>query len=473
MGHVETRGTLAARLGQEEPLANRATGCFIRRAMRVLASRLFACSLVIATAPALAVWGCNGSGSGTGTPITSTVQRDTSPSFSTADETSLVSDNTGFAFALYQGLSTLGGGSTTGNLFYSPYSVSLALAMTYAGANGETATQMAKALGFSLPESSLNPAFDKLDLAIEAKPSGATGTDGAPFALTLADSLWGDEHVTFGQPFVNTLAQYYGASLRTVDFVGAPSQAEGDINTWVANETTNNIPQLLGPGAITSATELVIVNAVYFNAAWEAQFDPTDTQTKAFTRADGSTVQVPMMSSGQVATSYAKGSNYQAVDLPYSGNTTSMVIVLPNAGEYSAVEANLSGSFYTSVTSALTFSEGILMMPRFQIHGPSVSLVPQLKSLGMTDAFDASKADFTNMIPAGGAYITDVIHQAFVDVEEGGTVAAAATIIGIGGSAAPANPFVVTLNQPFFFFIRDLATNTVLFVGRENDPTSE
>jgi serpin B len=430
--------------------------------------------LFLALAPALASWGCNGSGNtGSGTPVTSTVQRDTAPVVATGDEATLVSDNTGFAFALYHGLSTLGGGSTTGNLFYSPYSVSLALAMTCAGANGETATQMAKALGFTLPESSLNPAFDKLDLAIEAKPSDATGTNGAPFALTLADSLWGDEHVTFGQPFVNTLAQNFGASLRTVDFVDAPSQAEGDINTWVANETANHIPQLLGPGAITSATELVIVNAVYFNAAWETTFDPSSTQTGAFTRADGSTVQVPMMSSGQVATSYAKGSNYQAVDLPYSGNTTSMVIVLPNAGEYSAVEAKLSGSFYSSVTTALALSQGSLTMPRFEIHGPSVSLVPQLKSLGMTDAFDASKADFTNMIPAGGAYITDVIHQAFVDVEEGGTVAAAATGVSVSDSAAEVNEFTVTLNQPFFFFIRDIATNTLLFVGRENDPTVE
>jgi serpin B len=402
------------------------------------------------------------------------VQRDTAPVVPEGNEATLVADNTNFAFALYHGLSTLGGGSTTGNLFYSPYSVSLALAMTYAGAKGETATQMATALGFTLPESSVNPAFDELDLAIEAKPSGATGTNGAPFALTLADSLWGDEHVTFGQPFVNTLAQNYGASLRTVDFVDAPSQAEADINTWVANETANNIPQLLGPGAITSATELVIVNAVYFNAAWETTFDPTATQTGTFTRADGSTVQAPMMSSGQVATSYVKGSNYQAVDLPYSGNTTSMVIVLPNEGEYSAVEAELSGgAFYTKVTTALAFSQGSLTMPRFQIHGPSVSLVPQLKSLGMTDAFDASKADFTNMIPAGGAYITDVIHQAFVDVEEGGTVAAAATAVSVGDAAAFANSFSVTLNHPFFFFIRDIATNTVLFIGRENDPTAE
>lgn len=442
--------------------------------MRPFARRPHARSLLIAAASALGTWACTGSGSaGTQTRVTSTVQRDTAPSVPSTNETALVSGNTDFAFSLYHGLSTLGGGSTTGNLFYSPYSVSLALAMTYAGANGATATQMATALGFALPEATLNPAFDKLDLAIEAKPTGAMGADGAPFALTLADSLWGDEHVTFAPPFVNAIAEYFGAPLWTVDFQHEPNQAATAINIWVASETANNIPQLIGANEITDQTELVIVNAVYFNAAWSTQFDPSMTQTGTFTRADGSTVQAPMMSSGQVATSYAKGTNYQAVDLPYAGSTTSMVVVLPDEGAYSAVEAGLGGAFFESVTQALGFSEGTLTMPRFKIHGASVELIPQLEALGMTDAFDPSAADFTKMIPAGGVYLSHVIHQAFVDVDEGGTVAAAATAVIGTATAAFSNPFSVTLDRPFFFFIRDLATHTVLFVGRENDPTAE
>jgi serpin B len=440
--------------------------------MRSIARLLLTGSLLGAIAPLLALLGCGGSGSsGTGTPVMSTVQRDTAPDVPAGDESELVTGNTDFAFALYPGFNTASG-SATSNLFYSPYSVSLALAMTYAGANGATATQMAHALDFTLPESKLNPAFDKLDLAIEATPAGATGADGGAFAIKLADSLWGDESVSFGQTFVNTLAADYGAGLRTVDFVHQPSQAEAEINQWVASETDNKINPLLGPGVVNSGTALVLVNAVYFNAAWQSQFDPSTTATGTFTRTDGTTVRASMMSSSEVGTAYFKGSNYEAVELPYSGNTTSMVVVLPDEGQYAAVEKGLTGSFYADVTGGLLFAEGTLTLPRFKIDGGSVNLVPTLKSLGMTDAFNPDKADFTKMIPAGGDYITFVIHQAFVDVDESGTEAAAATAVGVGTLAASTNTFSVTLNRPFFFFIRDLASNTVLFVGRESDPTA-
>jgi serpin B len=402
------------------------------------------------------------------------VQRDLAPDVPASDEASLVKSNTGFAFGLYHELSTLDGGTTTGNLFYSPYSVSLALAMAYAGAAGETATQMAHALEFTLPEERLNPAFDKLDLAIEAKPSKASGVNGAPFALTLADSLWGDEHVTFGQPVVDTLSADYGAPLRTVDFLDQPSQAEAAINEWVSTETFGKISPLIPAGAITSATELVIVNAVYFNAAWASQFQKSATQTGAFTRADGSTVKASMMGSSSVATSYVKGSNYQAVDLPYSGATTSMVVVLPDKGAYAAVEKGLSPSFFASVTSSLAPSPVVVTMPRFTIHGPTVELNSELEALGMTDAFDGDKADFTPIVPGKGTYINWVIHQAFVDVDENGTQAAAATAVSfLDGAASLTPPPEVDLTRTFFFFIRDIATHTVLFVGRENDPTAQ
>ena len=348
--------------------------------MRSTLRRSLACSIWFATLPALAALGCSGSGSSpyTGTEVPSTYARDVSPKVSSGDETSLVAGNTDFAFSLYHGLSAAPGGGTTGNLFYSPYSVSLALAMTYAGAHGETATQMATALDFTLASSALHPAFDKLDLSIEAAPKNATGADGAPFALNLADALWGDKSVKFQQSFVDTLALDYGASLRTVDFVDQSTQAEAAINAWVAGETNDKIDPLLGPGVITPATEFVIVNAVYFNAGWGTAFDPSQTQTGTFTRADGTTVKTPLMASGQTATAYAKGSNYQAIELPYSGGTTSMVIVLPDAGAYAAVESGLSGKLFDDVTSALSSNYLIsLTMPSFTFHGASVSLVPE------------------------------------------------------------------------------------------------
>jgi serpin B len=427
--------------------------------------------LAAALVLALPVLGCNGSQDApTGTVVQASVPRDTAPQVASGDEATLVAGNTDFAFGLYQGLST---GAPSGNLFYSPYSVSLALAMTYAGAAGNTATQMATAMGFTLPAARLHPTFDALDLAIQAKPAGATGADGAPFALTLADALWGDQTVSFAPTFVDALSADYGANLRTVDFAGASTAAEAQINNWVAAETNDKIDPFLSPGELTPETRFVIVNAVYFNASWATAFDPSATKTGAFTRADGSTVQAPIMSSAAAATRYAQGSNWQAVELPYSGNKTSMVIVLPDPGAYAAVEQGLGADFFQSVTSALSPSQAVaLTMPKFKIHGATVSLVPALQARGMVDAFDPAAANFSAMIPAGGVYIGDVVHQAFVDVDESGTEAAAATgVIGVG--LAFQQTVTVNVDHAFFFFVRDVATNTVLFAGRESDPTAQ
>jgi serpin B len=396
-------------------------------------------------------------------------ERNLAPEASTSDVASLVRGNADFAFALYHGWTSA---EPSNNLFFSPYSVSLALAMTYVGAQGETATQMAKALDFALPPASLSPTFDKLDLAIEAKPKDAAGANGTPFALTLADSLWGGQ-VSFGKSFIDTLAVDYGAALRTVDFAAEPAAAEADINACVSTETDGKINPLLGPGEITTLTEFVIVNAVYFNAAWATPFEKNATSPGTFTRSDGSTVEASLMrATTGVPSKYAKGANYEAVELEYSGKTTSMVIVLPDAGAFGAIEAGLSGAFFDAVTQELSPALVDVTMPKFKIHGPSVSLVSDLESLGMVDAFDASRADFTAMIPAGGVYISDVVHQAFVDVDESGTEAAAATaVVGTTDGVARA-PTQIDVNRAFFFFIRDLATNTVIFVGRENDPTA-
>jgi serpin B len=234
------------------------------------------------------------------------------------------------------------------------------------------------------------------------------------------------------------------------------------------------IDPLLGPNAVTSATVMVLVNAVYFNAGWLTAFDKSATQTGTFTRADGLTVQTPMMNSSSTATAYATGSNWQAVELPYSGGTTSLVAILPDAGAYSALEQSVTGAFYQSVTSALSASGNInLTMPSFKIHGPTVSLKAELQALGMTDAFDATVANFTGITSTEPIWIGDVLHQAFVDVDESGTVAAAATAVVTLGAAVSMPSVNITLDHPFFFFIRDIATNTILFAGREGDPTAQ
>jgi serine protease inhibitor len=401
-----------------------------------------------------------GGGSNSGI-VSSNVGRDTSPQVASGSVEELASDNTRFAFDLYHQI-----GSASGNLFYSPYSISLALSMTYAGARGETAQQMAHALDFSLPSSELHPAFDKLDLELESRAQ-----DGKGLKLNIADSLWGERTMQFNAPFLDTLAANYGAGMHVVDFLHAPDAARTAINGWVADETNDRIPNLLGQGSITDMTRLVLVNAIYFNAAWDTSFDKRDTQPETFTRPDDSTVQADEMHE-MTELGYAEGSNYQAVELPYTGDKTSMVVVLPAAGAFQAVESELSGDFVTSLFGSLQTGEVSLSLPRFKIQGATIDVSDALQKLGMTDAFKDGVADLSGMAGApGDLYISGVLHQAFVQVDEAGTEAAAATAVIVGGNAMPSPTQTVNVNRPFLVFIRDIPTNSVLFAGRVTDPT--
>jgi serine protease inhibitor len=439
--------------------------------MRV--SRLGIASFTAFTAGCLALaTGCGGSAGTTPSPagpsgsevVQSNLSRDTSPNVSSADVDEVASGNTDFAFDLYQQIAP----ESAQNLFYSPYSISLALAMTYAGARGDTATQMASTLHFSLPPATLHPAFDKLDLELRSRADGGKG-----LTLNIADSLWGDQAIQFEHPFLDTLAVSYGAGLHVVDFQHATEAARGAINGWVSDETHDKIPNLIGEGALTPDTRLVLVNAIYFKASWQTQFDPTLTAPKAFTRLDGSTVQANEMSEA-TDLGYAEGSNYQAVEIPYQGGKTSMVVVLPAPGQFTAVEDQLAGSFVRSLFNALSYNQVDLDLPKFTVHGETIDLKKELKALGMTDAFDGS-ADFSGMVDPSIAqiYLAHVLHQAFVKVDETGTEAAAATaVIGNTGSAAPVNVKTVNVDRPFLFMIRDVPTNSVLFAGRVLDPTA-
>jgi serpin B len=416
----------------------------------------------------LAATGCSNSSSGGGGTSTqdygvvqSSMKRNMAPAVAPADLQKLTSDNTAFAFDMYHAIA---GGSDADNLFYSPYSVSIALAMTYAGAESTTATQMAGALDFQLPQTTLHPAFDYLDLQLASRAQGQAGDNGQPFELNVIDSLWGDKTFTFQQPFLDTLATYYGAGLRTVDFVNAPQAARSAINGWVADQTDDLIPTLLPPSAITPDTEFVIVNAIYFNAGWETPFNKAQTQPGTFTHLDASAAQVPMMNE-YVESNYAKGTGWQAVELPYAGGQTSMVVVLPDAGQFATVESALDGAFVSSLFSSLQFAGITMTLPKFSVQGSTISLKTELGKLGMTDAFDPTLANFSGIAPQP-VWIGDVLHQAFVSVDENGTQAAAATaVIGVG-LAASSNQVTVDVDRPFFVLIRDIPTNSVLFVGR-------
>lgn len=382
------------------------------------------------------------------------------PSVSDADRKELADGNTTFALALYRRLS-----AGPGNLFFSPHSVSSALAMTYAGARGETAAQMADALRFTLPEARLHAAFNALDLALASREKGAEGQDGGGFRLHIAHAIWGQIGAPIERAFLDVLAQSYGAGLHVVDFVNAPEAARGIINDWVERRTEERIRDILPDGAIGPSTRLVLTNAIYFKAAWQFPFKEERTAPGDFTLADGSTVSVPMMTGG-ARVRYGEGDGYQALEMPYEGGELSMLLVLPSAlGE---LEAALDRARLDDVLDSLGERSVSITLPRFRIES-TFDLRPPLSDLGMPIAF-SDNADFSGIDGRGGLSISDVIHKAFVSVDEAGTEAAAATAVVIGETAAPV-PATIRFDRPFLFFIRDHATGAILFIGRVADPS--
>lgn len=389
--------------------------------------------------------------------VVSDKQRVTSPATSPADAVELGAGNRAFAFDLYQSLRKQGG-----NLFYSPYSISLALAMTFAGAKGQTAQQMASALHFTLSPERLHPAFDSLDLALASRAQGTAGQGGKGFKLSIANAIWGQDGFQFLPDFLSTLSQNYGAGLRLMDFKQAPEASRIAINNWVSDQTAGKIKDLIPPGAIDPLTRLVLTNAIYFNAAWAQQFNPKVTADGPFTLPDGNKINAPMMSQTAYF-AYTEGKNYQAVELPYEGQKLSMVILLPAAGQLDAFEGTLGGPQVDAILGALTSKRIALKMPRFKTEY-SISLKQTLQELGMRDAF--TNADFSGMTGNRDLSIGAVIHKAYVAVDENGTEAAAATAVTMPTSVLPGQPIEVSVDRPFIFLIRDIETGALLFVGR-------
>jgi serpin B len=393
-----------------------------------------------------------------GEVIQSDKQRVTSPDVDEADLAILVDGNSAFAFNLYQALK-----EGDDNLFYSPYSISLALAMTYAGARGETAQQMADTLHFTLPQALLHPAFNSLDLELSERGQGAKGKDGEGFRLNIVNAIWGQKDYKFLPTFLDTLAENYGAGLRLLDFVGAPEESRLTINNWVSDQTEGRIEELIPQGLISAITRLVLTNAIYFNAAWQHPFNQDMTEDGPFYLLDGGKVTVPMMRQTELF-GYTEGDGYQAVELEYDGGELSMIILLPQVDRFETFEASLDTQLVDAIVKDLEPRRIDLMMPRFEFES-SFSLREVLAQMGMPVAFSGS-ADFSGMTGNYDLFIADVVHKAFVSVDEAGTEAAAATAVGMELTAVPEEPVEVTIDRPFIFLIRDIQTGTILFVGR-------
>ena len=398
--------------------------------------------------------------------------RDNSPPASRADLRELVRGNNDFAFDLYRALN-----DAEGNLFYSPFSISQALAMTFAGARGETERQMAETLQYRLPQSNLHPAFNSLDRALASRgkdpdPLGTLKEGEAKqyIRLNIANAVWGQHGYGFLPDFLDVLAENYGAGMRPMDFAGAPEESRVRINDWVAEETGDKVKNLLRPRTIEPNTRLVLTNAIYFNASWHWPFDRRQTKVGPFHLEGGGSVDVPMMTeTSDDFYGYARGDGYQAVDVPYSWGEMSMTVLLPDGGALAELEDSLNADLLDRIMDDIEIDYVTLTMPLFKFES-EFSLVDTLAGMGMPDAFDL-RADFSGMTGTKALVISHVVHKAFVSVDERGTEAAAATAgVGVLVALPGKDPIQVTVDRPFIFLIRDTATGTVLFIGRVMNP---
>jgi serpin B len=393
-----------------------------------------------------------------GERVASTLARVTDPAPDAA-LAQAVAGTTAFALDLHRALAA----TTDGNLFFSPQSVAFALSMAYAGAAGETAAAFEETLHVSIPEAAHHRAMNDLSRQLASRGEGATGTDGQPFRLRLVNQLFAQRNFPFEAPFLDVLAAEYGADVRLMDFAGAPEPSRAAINGWVAEATEDRIPHLLPEGTIDTETVAVLVNAIYFSAAWATQFRPADTEPRSFTLLDGSTRAVPTMHAPDLPARFAHEEGVDVVELPYDGGELSMLLLVPPVAELASFEAALTAERLDALVGALEPQHLALSMPRFEVR-TSASLEPPLSALGLGIAF-TDAADLSRMSTAASLVITDVVHEAFVKVDESGTEAAAATAVIVGVTSVPQiRP--VTVDRPFLFLVRDDATGTVVFLGR-------
>jgi serpin B len=381
----------------------------------------------------------------------------------------LAHGNAEFGLAL---LSSLAKETPKENQFLSPFSASVALAMTYAGARGETRDGMANALRFPFDGESLHAAFGETDERLEttAERADTKEKQGTPFQLTTANAIWGQEDYPWCEDFLATLRTYYDAGLHVCDFEEHTNDATETINAWVANRTEGKIPDLLPKTTLDAQTRLVLTNAIYFRATWASTFPEANTKRRPFTALDGTKSKVPMMSQSD-SFPYATVDGHQLIALPYVGDEVEMVVLLPREGTFEEFAASLSADRLATLLSEMERTDGSVSLPKFSLES-SLDLGATLSNLGMSRAF-SSNAEFSGMAvieKTGEDFSIDsVLQKSVIDVDEQGTEAAAATAVEVGVTSVPLNPFEITVNRPFLFLIRHGPTDTVLFLGRVVD----
>lgn len=383
--------------------------------------------------------------------------------------TALTAGQRAFAFDLYGILR-----AQDGNLIYSPYSIAGAFALAQAGARGDTAAEIASVFHFP-DESLLHPTFSALDQSLskpaptpEPDPSGTPQPDHS-FQLRIANAAWGQRDYHFEASYLDLLAEQYGAGLHVVDFAD-PTTAADEINRWVAEQTADRITDLVPPSQLNPDTRLALTNAVYFKAGWADEFvalpDPMP-----FTPTEGATIDAPAITThGFFA--YTEVDGVQIVAVPYAGGRISFVALMPAVGEFDAFEDRLTQAWFDTALATLAGTDVIFTMPKLDYES-RFGLAPALESLGVLSAFSSGAADFSGIDGTRDLFISAVIHQANITLDETGTEAAAATALIMEAGAAPpiTQPLTLTLDHPYLYLIRDDATGAPLFVGRVLDPT--
>jgi len=418
---------------------------------------------ILLTAFSLALASC-GSSSETPSQVeanqTSSLQREYNPQVTTTELSTLAQNNNAFAFDLFEQLHSTEGDS---NIFFSPYSISQALVMTYAGANGETKTQMAQALHFEQEDNILHSAFNALDLSLNS--------DDGNYTLDVANSLWVEQNFTIKMNYLDTIMLNYGAGLHLVDFINETEATRVAINRWVEQKTRDRIQELIPKNMISPYTRLVLVNAIYFKASWINKFYADATTNEDFTLTDNSIKSTPTMHQTDHF-NYSETDRYQAIELLYTTYKSSMLIILPKEGNFKTVLSTLSSSYDESI-GALSLTKVALSLPKFEFTTKLYPLSQMLQSLGMIDAF-SEIADFSG-ITDETLFISEVLHKAFIKVDENGSEAAAATAIVMETTGIGLEEEIIDMDisRPFIFFIQDRNTHQILFMGLVNEPINE
>jgi serpin B len=378
-----------------------------------------------------------------------------------------VAGNANFAFDLYGKLrndpnATTPRGEPNGNLFFSPYSISTALAIVYAGARGNTEKQMAETLHFTLSNQRLHPAFGTLQKQL-IKDDKSRG-----YQLLLANALWGQKGEPVLQEFLDLNKNYYDAGLTLLNFVNETEKSRQIINSWIDEKTKEKIKELIPPKGVDEYTVLVLTNAIYFKGEWKIKFEKEDTEPADFSISANDKVKVDMMHLKEDF-KYYEDEKMQVIELPYKGDELSMLVFLPEETKgLKEIEDTLTAKSLNSLLSKMKTTEVDVYFPKFKIVWGTFSLNNALITLGMPDAFDFEKADFTGIKVKRDLRISNVFHKAFIEVNEEGTEAAAGTAVVIVKSIEL--PVVFCADHPFIFIIKDNRSGSILFMGRVMNP---